>query len=129
MELPKETSFSPLISSLNLPSVSTPPAPTAHLAAEKARQLFGCYRKGDANDPEVYVGAITLLLSTYPEDIINSVTHPVHGLPSRLKWMPSVAEVREACEEIMGPRRERAAYAAGVVQQLRERREWDAKNQ
>jgi hypothetical protein len=71
------------------------------VAADRARILLGCYRKGDANDPEVYAGAMISVLSRYPESVARSVTEPATGLPSRLKWLPSVAEVVEACEAEM----------------------------
>lgn len=61
--------------------------------------LFGCYRKGDANDPEVYTAAIAAILSEYPQEVVDYVTDPRTGLPRKLKFMPNPAEVSEACEE------------------------------
>jgi hypothetical protein len=61
--------------------------------------LLGCYRTGDANDPETYVAAITAILARYPEEIITRVTHPATGLPSKKGWLPTVKEVSEACGE------------------------------
>lgn len=90
--------------------------------------MFGCYRKGDANDPETYVGAVSLVLSTYPEDVIHAVTHPNTGLPSTNTFMPSVAEVKKACEDYIRPRREYEARQARIAKQLQERQEWE-KNQ
>lgn len=67
-------------------------------AAERARLLLGCYRTGDANDPETYVAAITAILARYPENIITEVTHPATGLPKKKGWLPTVKEVFDACE-------------------------------
>jgi hypothetical protein len=92
-------------------------------AAKRARLLFGCYRKGDANDPETYVAAITAVLSRFPEDVIKQVTHPAKGLPIRTDFLPTVAEVHRACEAIMLPRREAVARDARVKKQLDERGE------
>lgn len=61
--------------------------------------LFGCYRKAEANDPEVLTAAIAAVLSEYPYDVVEYVTDPRTGLPSTSKWLPSVFEVREACEQ------------------------------
>lgn len=73
-------------------------------AAERAKLLFGCYRTGDANDPETYVAAITAILARFPEDIITQVTHPDTGLPSNGKgWLPTVKEVKDACNEAYEP--------------------------
>ncbi len=67
-------------------------------AAERARLLFGCYRKGDANDPETYTMAVTAILAEYEEAIIQRVTDPRTGIARTSKWMPNVAEVSEACD-------------------------------
>jgi hypothetical protein len=50
-------------------------------AMQRARLLLGCYRTGEANDPETYVAAITATLARYSEAIITEVTHPATGLP------------------------------------------------
>jgi hypothetical protein len=63
--------------------------------------LFGCYRKAEANDPEVLSAAIAATLSEFPEEIIEYVTDPRTGLPATSKWVPSVFEVREACQKRM----------------------------
>ncbi|MBR0868917.1 hypothetical protein JQ633_00995 [Bradyrhizobium tropiciagri] len=73
-------------------------------AAERAELLFGCYRTGDANDPKVYVAAVTAVLARYPEQVITEVTHPVTGLPSNGKgWLPTVKEVSDACARAHEP--------------------------
>ena len=61
--------------------------------------LFGCYRTGLANDPETYTMAVAATLADYPPEVIQHVTDPRTGLPAKCKWLPSVAEVREACED------------------------------
>lgn len=89
--------------------------------------MFGCYRKGDANDPETYVAAITATLARYPQDVILDVTHPVDGLPGTNDFIPTVAEVRRACEAKMKPRREQWAREAADAQRKREREEFEAR--
>lgn len=66
-------------------------------AAVRAKLLLGCYRTGDASDPETYVAAITAVLARYPEVVITAVTHPVTGLPSKKNWLPTIKEVSAAC--------------------------------
>jgi hypothetical protein len=62
---PGAGSFKPLMTSAErLPaSMDLEAAEAASYAAERARLLLGCYRTGDANDPETYVAAITAILS------------------------------------------------------------------
>lgn len=61
--------------------------------------LMGCYRKSDANDPEIYTSAVVSVLMRYSAEVAIAVTEPATGLPSRLKWLPSIADLVEACED------------------------------
>jgi hypothetical protein len=79
--------------------------------------LIGCYRKGEAADAQVYATAVCAVLSRYPEEVVLRVTDPVVGLPGRVNWLPTIAEVRHACEELVLPLREAA---------LREKRQHEA---
>jgi hypothetical protein len=89
-----------------LPPMDSPPLSTnsnstlerLSEAKKGAIRLLGCYRTGDANDPETYISAVVSVLSRYAVHIIRDVTEPATGLPGRLKWLPTVAEIREECE-------------------------------
>src|SRR5258706_8668910 len=98
----KTQSFKPLtISAENLPASMARQEKLTSYAAGRAKLLLGCYRTGDANDPETYVAAITAILARYPEEGITTVTHPATGLPSKKTWLPSVKEVADACDEAL----------------------------
>jgi hypothetical protein len=43
--------------------------------------------------------AVAATLAEYPKEVVQHVTDPRSGLPAKLKFLPSVAEVREACED------------------------------
>jgi hypothetical protein len=73
------------------------------LATERARLLVGCYRKDDAGDPEVFARAVVAVLMRYPAEVVVQVTEPATGLPSKLKWLPAIAEIVEACDASMAP--------------------------
>ena len=73
-------------------------AERASYAAERAKILFGLYRKGDANDPEIYVMGITAILAEYEPDVMRRVTDPREGIARKCKWMPTIAELSDACE-------------------------------
>ena len=68
------------------------------LARKRARILIGCYRKGEFNDAEIYFAALVATLSRYPPQTIIAVTDPETGLPIKIKWIPTLAEVNEACK-------------------------------
>ena len=63
--------------------------------------LIGCYRKGEADNPEVYTTALAAILEGYPESVVRFVTDPRTGLPGRSNWLPTIAEARGACETAM----------------------------
>ena len=67
-------------------------------ASSRAGLMFGCYRRADASDPEVYAAATAAVLNEYPEEVIDFITDPRTGLPSTSQWLPSVFEVRKACD-------------------------------
>ena len=73
--------------------------------AKYAKLLLGCFRTGDATDPEVYTGAVIVVLADYPDDVIEQVVDPRNGLPSRMNWLPTIAEIKSACEDLYGHRR------------------------
>lgn len=47
--------------------------------------------------------AVIALLSAYPDDVIRKVVDPVNGLPSKVEYLPRLAEVKAACEAEMLP--------------------------
>ena len=89
--LPKTGLHKPLESSSSTLERSTE-------AKKGAARLLGCYRTGDANDPQTYIAAVVTVLQQYPIQIIRAVTEPATGIASKLKWLPSIAEIKEACE-------------------------------
>lgn len=63
--------------------------------------LFGCYRRGDANDPDGYVAAISAVLSRYDVDLIREVTDPNTGIQTTEKFetfLPNSGELKRYCE-------------------------------
>ena len=74
-----------------------------------AARLLGCYRSGDAHDPETYIAAVVAVLAAYPAEVIRAVTEPASGIASTVKWLPAIAEIKEACEARMPSRSARWA--------------------
>jgi len=62
--------------------------------------MCGCYRRGEASDPTTYTVAVATVLLGYDDAIIVDVTDPANGLPSKLQWLPAVAEVKAECERL-----------------------------
>lgn len=117
-------SLKPVI--VSLPDLTKPQAPMmdkehAKYAVTRATAMLGFYRKDDAWDPEMFLTGISAVLAKYPREIIEKVTHPADGLPSKLKFPPTPAEVKEACEHEMIPIRRRDDHEARERARLRNR--------
>lgn len=67
------------------------------------------------------MAAITATLARYPESIITAITHPVSGLPSRSKWLPTVKEVFDACEIEADRERQKILREQRIADQLADR--------
>lgn len=91
-------------------------------AKKGASRLLGCYRTGDANDPETYIAAVVSVLSRYDVEIMREVTEPATGLPSRLKWLPSISEIREECEMLAARVRRRVEREQQIHEQFEARK-------
>jgi hypothetical protein len=66
---------------------------------QKADEMLGYWRKGEANNPKAYGLAVAAMLAEYPPDVVEELTHPLRGMPSRTDFMPTLRELREACEQ------------------------------
>jgi hypothetical protein len=78
--------------------------------------MFGCYRRDEAADPDTFVAAVTMILSRYPAEVVEAVTDPFAGVPSRksergYSGLPDVADIKEACEDEAAHQVRMAAYA------------------
>lgn len=65
--------------------------------------LFACYRRGDANEPDGYVRAITAVLSMYETDLVREVTDPRTGVMTNEKYMsfmPNAGELKVYCDGV-----------------------------
>jgi len=75
----------------------------------------------DCADPEVFATAAVAVFSRYPLDVVRKVTDPYSGLAARLKWVPTIYEIREACEIANNEARRREESDARVKAQFAER--------
>jgi hypothetical protein len=85
---------------------SMPPHQVAY-AAERARILFGSYRRGDANDPDTYVMAVASVLSNYETTLIREVTDPNTGIQITERFatfMPNAGELKRYCDDVAARR-------------------------
>jgi hypothetical protein len=63
--------------------------------------LLGQYPTARPHEPAIYTAAVAGILAEYPREIIDFVTDPRTGLANGKSWIPTLAEVRAACEHKM----------------------------
>lgn len=87
--------------------------------------MYACYRREDAASAETMLDAAAVVLAQYPDEVMERVTHPVTGIPGRLKWPPSIYELREACEAELAPVEAAKSRADQAERQLAEREQYE----
>ena len=71
------------------------------MAADKCARLLGQFRRNDADDPETFVVALTAIMAQYPVPVLDAICSPTEGLSTKGSFVPSLFEIREACNETM----------------------------
>lgn len=92
------------------------------------KRLLGCYPAGKPADPQVYVAAVTAVLAQYPNEVVRQVTDPINGLPASCKFLPSIAELTEACSKLMAPYRAEYREAMEAAKRAAEREDREKYN-
>jgi len=114
---PRQVGQTPSTNSGSSPGVSQ------QEAAEAARRLFSYFPPREVGDPMVVLAGTVELLMQYPRSVLASILSPISGLPATMKWAPSVAEIRDACESRMSSIRARQRQQDVQRSQLQERRQ------
>lgn len=91
-----------------------------------ARQILGCYRTDEVSDPDTFISAVTSVLSRYPADVGARLSDPKDGIAGRIKWLPAISEIREACEALIQADLAKAKRKADMAEQFRLRDEFEA---
>jgi hypothetical protein len=77
-----------------------------------AEMLFRCYPGRDAADPKTYALALASVFADYPEPVGRAA---IHALIRRLKWLPTAADINEACTGIAGVETQRRNRARRIL--------------
>lgn len=88
--------------------------------------LLGCYRKDDATNPEIYSAAIGAVFEDFSDEVVEYVTDPRTGLASKCQWLPTVKEVKDACQEAADRIADEIRRKRDLEQQMRERAKFEA---
>lgn len=98
MNLTEEVLSLPLTASSGAGSGS--PLNLEQFCLRAARQIFSCYRRDDAVDPDGYVAAVAAVLSEYSLTVIEQAADPRTGIARRSKFLPNAADISADCDAI-----------------------------
>jgi hypothetical protein len=82
---------------------------------------MGCYRKDEASDPDIYAASAAKVFMAYPLGVARRACDPVRGIPGKLQWLPSVAEIKAFCDKVLSERSGEIARRQMLAEQLRQR--------
>jgi hypothetical protein len=96
---------------------------TQSSAAEATERLLKFYGPLDVLEPKVFIAGIVAILAEYPPMLHAAAVAP-NGIPKRIKYLRSLAEIEELCRDLYEPiarRITRDAIASQPKQILRRR--------
>jgi hypothetical protein len=74
--------------------------------------MRSCPQKDTIADPETFLAGCIAVMMRFGPRVAMAVADPATGLPSRLKWVPTLADINEACDKEATHQATTARYAA-----------------
>ena len=87
-----------------------------------AARLFGYFPPPDVGDPQILLSGAVKMFMNYPHGAVEAVCDPVGGYPSKSKWAPNLAELRQALDIAALPYIRALERDRQIHQQLEERK-------
>ena len=82
---------------------------------QKAEMIAGCYRRDEAQNPEMFAAALALILGEYPYAVVDYVADPRTGVITEFPMgLPNVGQIRQFCD-VVYDRQERLAAPKRVA--------------
>jgi hypothetical protein len=82
------------------------------MALRAAQTLFRCFpHHAQTTESETFLAGAVVVLAAYPDDVMQRAVHPLTGLPGKLKFVPTIAELKVECDAIMAEGQRRAEMA------------------
>jgi hypothetical protein len=67
----------------------------------KADAICGCYRRDEAQNPETFAAALTLVLADYPKEIAEYAADPRTGIVTQYPLgLPNIGQIKEFCDGV-----------------------------
>jgi hypothetical protein len=91
-----------------------------------AKIILGGYRTDEVKDADIYGAHLVEVLAAYPFEVMMAVADPNSGLPGKLKWLPTIAEIKAECEHHFEPIARKQRRDKELAEQLAERQKREA---
>jgi hypothetical protein len=92
-------------------------------ATQAAENLIGLYPAREVQNAKTFAAGVTALMAAYPVYAVKRVCHPVTGIPSRLKWLPTIAEIKAALDDEKVRRGRMGKNCLAILRSYKEREE------
>lgn len=90
--------------------------------AQAAECILSAYPHASPHDPDRYIASVIAFLSAYPLFVVKQVADPRVGIVTRCKFLPTIAELREAADSVRRPKANQLAQKLAIARQIHERR-------
>ena len=99
---------------LSAPLIGSATISRAELILQAADLIYSAYRPDDFAKPDLFVLQLGMVLEGYSDEVIRQLADPRTGIQRRRKKPPSIADIVEACDDILD-RQPRAAAPVGAA--------------
>src|SRR5262245_40107760 len=87
-----------------------------------ADRLLSFYPQAQPPDPRTYLAGLVTIFQKYSIRAVAAAIDPARGLPSKLKFLPTLAEVNSFCEEFDRPATIERNHQAAIAAHIEDRR-------
>jgi hypothetical protein len=96
---------------------------TLSQASDAAELILSSYPQSvNPVNAECYATQVVALLSSYPPEVGFKLAEPVHGIVGKLKWLPSVSELKEEADKLMNYAMRKVEIHEAETRQIAERK-------
>jgi hypothetical protein len=91
-------------------------------STEAARLILSSYPQNiNPTNAKCYATQVVALLMDYPPEVVAKIARPVDGIVGKLKWLPSVAEIKAEADSFMRIPRQMVERHEREMRQIAER--------
>jgi hypothetical protein len=98
-------------------------------AIDAVAKMVDAYPNGRASITDSYLGNMANMLCQYPRLVALQCADPIRGVPTKSKFIPTIADVVEWCDPRTNDMQKTVSRDEHIEAQLRAREEWEKSEQ